>query len=127
LPKGFFTYLGEHGANLSGGERQRISLARVLIKNPSVLILDEATASLDSLSEQAIMNTVNNDLENVTTIIVAHRLSTIINCDKIFVFDKGKIIEQGTHEQLLNLNGYYKNMWNIQNSLSGEYIESNIA
>lgn len=102
-------------------------MARVLIKNPSVLILDEATASLDSLSEQAIMNTVNNDLENVTTIIVAHRLSTIINCDKIFVFDKGKIIEQGTHEQLLNLNGYYKNMWNIQNSLSGEYIESNIA
>ena len=128
LPKKFFTYVGEHGATLSGGERQRISLARVLIKNPSVLILDEATASLDSFSEQEIMNTVNFDLKNVTTIIVAHRLSTITNCDKIFVFDKGKIVERGTHQELLALNGFYKKMWDVQNNSGGKFIEeSNIA
>ena len=128
LPKKFFTYVGEHGATLSGGERQRISLARVLIKNPSVLILDEATASLDSFSEQEIMNTVNFDLKDVTTIIVAHRLSTITNCDKIFVFDKGKIVERGTHKELLALNGFYKKMWDVQNNSGGKFIEeSNIA
>ncbi len=128
LPKKFFTYVGEHGATLSGGERQRISLARVLIKNPSVLILDEATASLDSFSEQEIMNTVNFDLKDVTTIIVAHRLSTITNCDKIFVFDKGKIVERGTHQELLALNGFYKKMWDVQNNSGGKFIEeSNIA
>lgn len=128
LPKKFFTYVGEHGATLSGGERQRISLARVLINNPSLLILDEATASLDSFSEQEIMNTVFFDLKDVTTIIVAHRLSTIVNCDKIFVFDKGKIVESGTHLELLALNGVYKNMWNIQNNSGGKFIEeSNIA
>lgn len=128
LPKKFFTYVGEHGATLSGGERQRISLARVLIKNPSVLILDEATASLDSFSEQEIMNTVNFDLKDVTTIIVAHRLSTIINCDKIFVFDKGKIVERGTHQELLLQNGFYKNLWDVQNNSGGKFIEeSNIA
>ena len=128
LPKKFFTYVGEHGATLSGGERQRISFARVLINNPSLLILDEATASLDSFSEQEIMNTVFFDLKDVTTIIVAHRLSTIVNCDKIFVFDKGKIVESGTHLELLALNGVYKNMWNIQNNSGGKFIEeSNIA
>ena len=128
LPKKFFTYVGEHGATLSGGERQRISLARVLIKNPSVLILDEATASLDSFSEQEIMNTVNFDLKDVTTIIVAHRLSTITNCDKIFVFDKGKIVERGTHQELIALNGFYKKMWDVQNNSGGKFIEeSNIA
>ena len=128
FPKKFFTYVGEHGATLSGGERQRISLARVLIKNPSLLILDEATASLDSFSEQEIMNTVNFDFKNITTIIVAHRLSTIINCDKIFVFDKGKIVESGTHQALLLQNGFYKKMWDVQNNSGGKFIEeSNIA
>jgi ATP-binding cassette subfamily B protein len=128
LPKKFFTYVGEHGASLSGGERQRISLARVLIKNPDVLILDEATASLDSFSESEIMNTVNYELKNITTIIVAHRLSTIVSCDKIFVFDKGKIVERGTHEELILKNGFYKKMWDIQNNLGGKFIEkSDIA
>lgn len=128
LPKKFFTYVGEHGASLSGGERQRISLARVLIKNPDVLILDEATASLDSFSESEIMNTVNFELKNITTIIVAHRLSTIVSCDKIFVFDKGKIVERGTHDQLLLKNGFYKKMWDVQNNAGGKFIEkSDIA
>ena len=114
LPKKFFTYVGEHGASLSGGERQRISLARVLIKNPDVLILDEATASLDSFSESEIMNTVNYELKNITTIIVAHRLSTIVNSDIILVIQDGKIIEKGNHQELMKLKGYYYKLFTNQ-------------
>ncbi len=113
----FSTKVGEKGASLSGGERQRIALARVLLRHPKILILDEATSNLDSLSEASIMNTIEHLPDNTTTIIVAHRLSSIKNCDRIFVLDEGKIVESGKHEELLNKNSFYAKMWNSQNSM----------
>lgn len=113
LPDKFRTIVGEHGATLSGGERQRIALARILMRNPEIIILDEATASLDSISEKAIMDTVNN-LRDRTIIMVAHRLSTVCDCDKIFVLDKGKIVESGNHHELIKNNGKYKELWSAQ-------------
>ena len=115
LPDRYGTVVGERGATLSGGERQRISLARVLLRRPSLMILDEATASLDSLSERAIMDTIHRNGGKSTMIIVAHRLSTIRNCDRIFVFDKGRIVESGTHEELIEKKGKYHQMWRAQN------------
>lgn len=115
LPEIYETLVGERGATLSGGERQRIALARVFLRNPNFLILDEATASLDGVSEKEIMNSVNQFCKNKTMIIVAHRLSTIKNCDRIFVFDSGKIVESGNHNQLLEKNGKYKKLWTAQN------------
>lgn len=114
LPDRYNTKVGERGATLSGGERQRISLARVLMRNPSLMILDEATASLDSISERAIMETIGKTGKQTTMIIVAHRLSTIKNCDNIFVFDKGQIVESGKHEALLEKKGKYYEMWMAQ-------------
>lgn len=113
LPDKFNTVVGEHGATLSGGERQRLALARVLMRNPEIIILDEATASLDSISEKAIMETVN-DLSGRTIIIVAHRLSTVCDCDKIFVMENGRIVETGSHSVLLGKNGKYKELWSAQ-------------
>lgn len=113
LPDNFRTIVGEHGATLSGGERQRIALARILMRNPEIIILDEATASLDSISEREIMNTVNQFTDR-TIIMVAHRLSTICNCDKIFVMNRGKIVESGNHKELLLQNGFYKELWSAQ-------------
>lgn len=114
LPQKFLTLVGEQGASLSGGERQRIALARILAGEHDILILDEATACLDSISEKAVMNNVYSSGEK-TVIMVAHRLSTIRNCDCIFVFEKGSLIEQGTHEELLKHNGKYKELWRAQN------------
>lgn len=111
----FETKIGEKGASLSGGERQRIALARVLLKNPKILILDEATSHLDALSENSIMQTINNLPQKTTTLIVAHRLSAIKNCDKIFVMKDGKIEEQGSHCSLLEKKGLYRQMWKNQN------------
>ncbi len=118
LPDKFNTVVGEQGATLSGGERQRIALARILIRNPDIIILDEATASLDSISEQKIMDTVYQRIQNKTVIMVAHRLSTIRDCDCIFVFEHGELMEQGTHDFLLKKNGKYSQMWNAQNEKS---------
>lgn len=115
LPDRYSTVVGERGATLSGGERQRISLARILLRKPSLLILDEATASLDSISEKAIMDTIHRNGRNSTMIIVAHRLATIRECDNIFVFDKGRIVESGTHSRLLQKKGKYYQMWRAQN------------
>lgn len=109
------TTVGERGASLSGGERQRIALARVLLRNPSFMILDEATASLDSIAERGIMDTINKSCAECTMVIVAHRLSTVKNCDRIYVFDSGSIVESGTHEELLSKNGKYYQMWTAQN------------
>ncbi len=113
LPDKFKTIVGEHGATLSGGERQRIALARILMRNPEVIILDEATASLDSISEKAIMETVDS-LQGKTVIMVAHRLSTVCNCDKIFVIEHGRIVEEGNHDELMEMNGKYKELWSAQ-------------
>ena len=118
LPDKFYTVVGEQGATLSGGERQRIALARILMRNPDIIILDEATASLDSISEQKIMETVYSKIHDKTVIMVAHRLSTIRNCDCIFVFEHGKLVEQGNHDELLKKQGKYSQLWRIQNEKS---------
>lgn len=124
LPDRFNTIVGEHGSTLSGGERQRIALARILMRNPHFLILDEATASLDSISEQAIMDTVFGKIHGKTIIMVAHRLSTIQQCDTIFVFDKGNLIEYGAHELLLKKKGQYYSLWKAQNEKSSSITAS---
>lgn len=125
LPDRLNTVVGERGATLSGGERQRISLARILLRKPSLMILDEATASLDSLSEKAIMETINRTGGETTMIIVAHRLSTVKDCDNIFVFDKGSVVEWGRHEKLLAKRGRYYQMWKVQNEENNDISRKN--
>lgn len=114
FPDGWNTVIGERGTGLSGGQKQRISIARVFLKNPKLLILDEATSALDSESEAQVQDALDNLMKKRTTIIIAHRLSTIVNADKIIVMDKGKIVEIGTHEQLLQLNSRYKELYDMQ-------------
>ena len=115
LDKGYDTAVGERGSSLSGGQKQRIAIARALINNPKILIFDEATSALDYESESIITQNLSQIKQNKTFIIIAHRLSTVRNCDEIIVMDKGEIKERGTHEELIKLNGYYKNLYNKQN------------
>ncbi|MFA5210962.1 MAG: ABC transporter ATP-binding protein [Patescibacteria group bacterium] len=114
LKKGYDTEVGERGIKLSGGERQRIALARAILKNSPILIMDEATSALDSESEQLIQKALENLMQEKTVIIVAHRLSTISQMDRVIVLQKGKIIEEGSHEELLKNDGLYSKLWNIQ-------------
>ena len=114
LPEGFDTIIGEKGARLSGGQRQRLAIARALLKDPPILILDEATSSLDIESEKKVQEAMDRLMKDRTVLVIAHRLSTIVNVDNIIVLDGGKIIETGTHEQLLGQNGIYKNLYNVQ-------------
>ena len=120
LPNGFQTYLGENGSQLSGGQKQRIAIARALYKNPEILILDEATSSLDTASEQTIQKTLNEfKAQGKTMIVIAHRLSTIAHADNILVMKEGKVIEQGTHRELLAQSSVYKSMWEKQSVALG--------
>ncbi len=119
LPDGYNTLVGENGANLSGGEQQRISIARAILKDAPIVLLDEATASLDPENEIYIQNAISKLLENKTVIVIAHRLKTIKNADKIVVLEQGKVHEEGTHNELLGKKGLYHNMWNIQQSAVG--------
>lgn len=114
LPDGYDTVVGERGLKLSGGEKQRVSIARVLLKNPEILVFDEATSSLDSLSENHILSSLSNLANNKTTLVIAHRLSTVVDADLIIVLDKGEILEQGTHQQLLAKQAHYYAMWQLQ-------------
>lgn len=114
LDAGFETMLGDRGVNLSGGERQRVAVARALISNPQILIFDEATSALDAESEKVVQHAIDVSLEGRTAIIVAHRLSTVINCDEIFVFHQGKIVERGNHSELIAQKGYYKKLYDLQ-------------
>ena len=114
LPKGFDTIIGESGARLSGGERQRVSIARAILKNAPILILDEATSSLDTESEHEVQQAIENLVQSRTTIVIAHRLSTIRNADRIIVIQDGTIVEEGTHDTLLPLGGVYKMLHDMQ-------------
>ncbi len=114
LPDGYETIVGERGLKLSGGEKQRIAIARVILKNPRILVFDEATSSLDSRSEQSILSSLKEVAMKHTTLVIAHRLSTIIDADNILVLDKGSIVEQGTHQELLVKAGLYAHLWQLQ-------------
>jgi ATP-binding cassette subfamily B protein len=114
LPQGYESLVGERGVKLSGGQRQRIAIARTILKNAPILILDEATSQLDSMTENNIQESLRELMQNKTTIVVAHRLSTILHMDRILVFDQGKIVEDGTHQELLAKSGLYKTLWNAQ-------------
>ncbi len=114
LELGYETLVGERGIKLSGGQRQRIAIARAILKNAPILILDEATSALDSMTEQQIQESLNVLMENRTTIVIAHRLSTLLGMDKILVFHQGQIIEQGKHQSLLAQNGHYATLWQMQ-------------
>jgi len=114
LPDGYETSVGERGLKLSGGEKQRLAIARTLLKHPAMLIFDEATSALDSRTERALQEELTKLARNRTTLIIAHRLSTVVNADQIIVMDQGRIVERGTHQALLAAGGTYANMWNMQ-------------
>lgn len=114
LPQGYDTMIGERGVRLSGGQRQRLSIARAILSNPPVLILDEATSSLDTSSEMMVQKALENLMENRTTFVIAHRLSTVKRADRIIVLDKGMIVESGTHQELFEQNGIYRDLYELQ-------------
>ncbi len=114
LPKGYDTIVGERGLKLSGGEKQRVAIARTILKSPKIMIFDEATSALDSKSEQAILKDLSATAANHTTLVIAHRLSTIVDADSILVLDKGRVVEQGSHHELLRKQGHYARMWDLQ-------------
>ena len=114
LDEQYFSLVGERGVKLSGGQRQRIAIARAILKNAPILILDEATSSLDSVTEKIIQKSLDELMKNRTTIVIAHRLSTLLHMDRILVFDQGKIIEDGTTSELLRQNGHFAHLWNMQ-------------
>jgi ABC-type transport system involved in Fe-S cluster assembly fused permease/ATPase subunit len=114
LPEGYGTKVGERGLKLSGGEKQRVAIARALLKNPRILIFDEATSALDSRAEKAIHAELERVSQGRTTLVIAHRLSTVMDADQILVLHHGRIAERGTHRQLLDLQGEYGRMWALQ-------------
>ena len=120
LPQGYDTVVGERGLKLSGGEKQRVAIARVLLKDPAILVFDEATSSLDSQSEKNILGALTRISRNKTTLVIAHRLSTVIDANRIIVLDHGKVIEQGDHESLIDDDGLYARLWRMQQKKAQE-------
>ena len=116
LPNGYNTLVGNNGVKLSGGQRQRISIARALLKDAPILILDEATSALDSKNETLIQKSLVNVMRGKTSVVIAHRLSTLRHMDRIIVIRRGKIVEMGSHKQLLQQGGLYRRLWNMQTS-----------
>ena len=114
MPDGFDTVVGERGQKLSGGQRQRLSIARALLKDPPILILDEATSSVDNETEAAIQRSLQRIAHSKTTLVIAHRLSTIVHANRIYVLDQGRVVEQGTHDELLQRDGIYAALWAVQ-------------
>jgi ATP-binding cassette subfamily B protein len=114
LPHGYDTIVGERGQKLSGGQRQRLSIARAILKDPPILILDEATSAVDNETEAAIQRSLERIAIGRTTIVIAHRLSTVRNADRIFVLEQGVLREQGRHEELIEANGIYASLWRVQ-------------
>ncbi|WP_290874139.1 ABC transporter ATP-binding protein, partial [Aquabacterium sp.] len=114
LPEGYNTFLGERGVRLSGGQRQRISIARAILKNAPLLLLDEATSALDTESERAVQAALEEAMKDRTTLVIAHRLSTVVNADRIVVIDAGRIVDVGTHAELLARNGLYAKLAAMQ-------------
>jgi ATP-binding cassette subfamily B protein len=127
FPEGYKTLVGERGVTLSGGQKQRVAVARTLLKNPRILILDDATSSVDTETEAAIRQALDNLMENRTTFIIAHRIQTVMHADQILVFDKGHIVQQGTHEDLLeDEGGIYRRIFDVQARIEEE-VEKEIA
>jgi ABC-type transport system involved in Fe-S cluster assembly fused permease/ATPase subunit len=114
LPQGYRTMVGERGLKLSGGEKQRVAIARTILKGPPILVLDEATSALDSHTEKEIQDALDRVARNRTTLVIAHRLSTIVHADNILVIDQGRLVEQGTHAELIAQDGLYASLWNRQ-------------
>jgi ATP-binding cassette subfamily B protein len=114
LPKGYDSLVGERGLKLSGGEKQRVAIARAILKNPKILVFDEATSSLDSHSEQVILESLQGAARDHTTLVIAHRLSTVVDADIILVMEAGRIVEQGSHSELLEQRGLYAQLWELQ-------------
>ena len=114
FPNGYETMLGDRGLNLSGGQRQRIAIARAILKNPRVLVLDEATSALDTESERIVQEALDRLMVGRTSFVIAHRLSTIKNADRILVLQRGRIVETGTHDELMANNKLYSHLYNIQ-------------
>ncbi len=114
LPEGFETLVGERGMKISGGEKQRIAIARVLLKDPPIMIFDEATSSLDSSAEAAILTALREASADKSTLVIAHRLSTVVDADEILVLRHGRIVERGNHTGLLDLGGDYARLWDLQ-------------
>jgi len=114
MENGYETNIGDGGNKLSGGQKQRLSIARAILKNPPILILDEATSALDTESEKLVQDALNKLMKNRTSLVIAHRLSTIQNADEILVMDKGKIVERGSHTELITQNGVYKKLSDLQ-------------
>ena len=114
MPEGYYTNIGDSGSRISGGQRQRISIARAVLRNPAILILDEATSSLDTKSERLVQEAIENIMKNRTSIVIAHRLSTVIHADEIYVINEGEIVEHGNHNHLMSFNSHYKKLYDLQ-------------